>query len=72
MFKTKSHRSVEDTSDWHDLWTLYGNFDADFAATATAALKNVLPVIIDLLQGMARFRLKEASRLKTVFPTWWA
>jgi hypothetical protein len=71
VFKTKSRRSVEDTSDWHDLWTLYGNFDACFAATATAALKNVPPVIIDLLQGMARFRLKEANRPKTVFPTWW-
>jgi hypothetical protein len=65
VFKTKSHRSVEDTTDWFDLWTLYGNFAADFAATA--ALERIPLQVITMFQDLAAFRKSEYQRLQTVF-----
>jgi len=53
VIKTKSHRSVDDAHDWHDLWTLYGNYAADFAASA--ALKNVPQNVQTLFANVAAF-----------------
>ena len=65
VLKTKSHRSIEDTSGWLDVWTLYGNFAADFAASAS--LKRVPQVVSDMLRDLATFHKDEARRLHSVF-----
>ena len=64
VLKTKSRRSVDDTNGWLDLWTLYGNFAADFAASA--ALKRVPQVVTDMLHELATFHKNEVSRLHNV------
>eukprot|EP00435_Cladocopium_sp_Y103_P057297 s916_g19.t1 len=64
VFKTKSHRPLEAAEDWHDLWTIYGNHAADFAATVS--LRNVPQDIRQLFDGIALFHKKEASMLELV------
>eukprot|EP00435_Cladocopium_sp_Y103_P065287 s404_g27.t1 len=51
VFKTKSHRSLDDACDWHDLWTIYGNSAADLAATVS--LRNVPLEIRSLFSNIA-------------------
>ena len=65
VFKTKSHRKVEDTADWLDLWTLYGNFAADFAASA--ALQRVPHAVSTMFHDIASFHKEEKLRLEKVF-----
>eukprot|EP00435_Cladocopium_sp_Y103_P007332 s293_g2.t1 len=64
VFKTKSHRSIEDAADWHDLWTIYGNYAADFAATVS--LRNVPLDIRNLFDNIASFDKNETSMLQSV------
>eukprot|EP00435_Cladocopium_sp_Y103_P050765 s2212_g15.t1 len=64
VFKTKSHRSLEDAADWHDLWTIYGNSAADLAATVS--LRNVPLEIRSLFNNIAAFHKAEAVMLQTV------
>ena len=65
VLKTRRHRTIEEATDWFDLWTLYGNFVADFAAPA--ALKRVPQAVTDMLNDFATFRMNEAARLQKVF-----
>eukprot|EP00435_Cladocopium_sp_Y103_P073917 s162_g45.t1 len=64
VFKTKSHRSLDDATDWHDLWTIYGNSAADLAATVS--LRNVPLEIRSLFSNIASFHKAEAAMLQTV------
>ena len=52
VLKTKSHRSIDEATDVHDLWVLYGNYAADFAASA--ALKKILPEIRNFFQSVSK------------------
>lgn len=65
VLKARSHRTIEEATDWFDLWTLYGNFAADFVAPA--ALKRVPQVVTDMLNALATFRMNGAARLQKVF-----
>ena len=65
VFKTKSHRKIEDTTDWLDLWTLYGNFAADF--TASAALQRIPESVSAMFREIASFHKDEKVRLEKVF-----
>jgi hypothetical protein len=65
VLKTKSHRSIDEAQDWHDLWTSYGNYAADFSATAT--LNNIPKSVRSLFDGIAAFRKSESARLEKVF-----
>lgn len=65
VLKTRRHRTIEEATDWFDLWTLYGNFVADFAAPAV--LKRVPQAVTDMLNDLATFRMNEAARLQKVF-----
>eukprot|EP00435_Cladocopium_sp_Y103_P040584 s1003_g11.t1 len=64
VFKTKSHRTLEEAADWHDLWTIYGNAAADLAATVS--LRNVPLEIRSLFNNIASFHKAEAVMLQRV------
>eukprot|EP00435_Cladocopium_sp_Y103_P010479 s2347_g2.t1 len=64
VFKTKSHRNFDDAQDWNDLWTIYGNHAADFAATL--AIRQTPIEIRNLFQAIASFHKDEADMLHKV------
>eukprot|EP00435_Cladocopium_sp_Y103_P073259 s176_g43.t1 len=65
VHKIKSHRSLSEAKNWHDLWALYGNHCADFAASVS--LRQIPQQFLDMFRDISLFHVAEAKRLLTVF-----
>eukprot|EP00435_Cladocopium_sp_Y103_P025505 s2767_g6.t1 len=64
VFKTKSHQNFDEAQGWEDLWTIYGNHAADFAASMS--LRHIPDEVGSMFRNIAAFHKEEAAMLHQV------